>query len=86
MFAICSIVAEFIPGGGVVPYYFINPIRLIHSSGTWGNFIYFCEFRYRPEAYPTPVSPRPETALYSARPSIPHLPISVIILGDFLKF
>ena len=38
LFGICTIVAEFIPGGGIKPYYRIEPVRLLHYHESSGTF------------------------------------------------
>ncbi len=42
LFGICTIVAEFVPGGGILPYWRIEPVRLF-QSGPDGSFILFCQ-------------------------------------------
>ena len=43
LFAICTIVAEFIPGGGIKPYWRIEPVRLLHHHQASGTFNMLCE-------------------------------------------
>ncbi len=43
LFAIATIVAEFMPGGGILPYYRFEIVRLLHGHEKLGRFILFCE-------------------------------------------
>ena len=39
LFGIVTIVAEFLPGGGIKPYWRIEPVRLLHHHESLGSFI-----------------------------------------------
>lgn len=43
LFAIGTIVAEFMPGGGIIPYYRFEIVRLLHHHEKLGRFIILCE-------------------------------------------
>jgi polycystin 1L2 len=43
LFGIATILAEFIPGGGIRPYWRFDPVRLLHHHETMGPFILGCE-------------------------------------------
>lgn len=43
LFGIVTIVAEFLPGGGIFPYWRIDPVRLLRHHDKAGGFILFCE-------------------------------------------
>ena len=43
LFAICTIVAEFIPGGGIIPYWRFDIVRLLHHHEKLGTFLVICE-------------------------------------------
>ena len=42
LFAVCTIAAEWIPGGGIIPYYRVDPIRLITFFSGFGLLVYLC--------------------------------------------
>jgi polycystin 1L2 len=44
LFAICTIIAEFIPGGGIRPYHRIDIVRLLYNQSFSGNLTTACEF------------------------------------------
>ena len=46
LFGIATIVAEFIPGGGIMPYWRFDPVRLLHQHDPLGSFILFCEILF----------------------------------------
>ena len=43
LFCIATIVAEFIPGGGIMPYWRFDPVRLLHMHESVGPFVLCCE-------------------------------------------
>lgn len=43
LFGICTIIAEFIPGGGIKPYYRFDIVRLLHHHAKAGQFTMLCE-------------------------------------------
>ena len=43
LFGIVTIIAEFIPGGGILPFWRIEPVRLLHHHEPSGKFIMYCE-------------------------------------------
>ena len=43
LFGIATIIAEFIPGGGIFPYWRFEPVRLLHHHESFGSFILLCE-------------------------------------------
>nr|XP_042904172.1 uncharacterized protein LOC107445474 [Parasteatoda tepidariorum] len=46
LFVVLTIVAEFLPGGGVVPYYHIDPIKLLHYHTGAGLLILLCQIGF----------------------------------------
>ncbi|GIY05826.1 polycystic kidney disease protein 1-like 2 [Caerostris extrusa] len=46
LFVVATIVAEFLPGGGVVPYYHIDPIRLLHYHTGSGLLQLLCQIGF----------------------------------------
>ncbi|GFU55993.1 polycystin-2 [Trichonephila clavipes] len=46
LFVVATIVAEFLPGGGVIPYYHIDPIRLLHYHTGSGLLQLFCQIGF----------------------------------------
>ena len=46
LFGVVTIVAEFQPGGGVIPYYRIDVIRLMRYHQGFGLFVILCELTY----------------------------------------
>ncbi|XP_022236079.1 polycystic kidney disease protein 1-like 2 [Limulus polyphemus] len=46
LFGVVTIVAEFFPGGGIVPFYRIDPIRLMRYHEGFGLFVLLCEVFY----------------------------------------
>ena len=43
LFGICTIIAEFMPGGGILPYWRIEIVRLLHHHDSAGYVILCCE-------------------------------------------
>lgn len=46
LFVVVTIVAEFLPGGGIVPYYHIDPIRLLHYHTGSGLLQLVCQIGF----------------------------------------
>ena len=46
LFGIATIIAEFIPGGGIIPFWRIDPITLLHHHNPDGGFILFAEILF----------------------------------------
>ena len=46
LFGIATIVAEFIPGGGIMPFWRFDPVRLLHYHEPVGGFILLCEMLF----------------------------------------
>ena len=46
LFGICTFIAEFIPGGGIIPYWRIEPVRLLHHHQAGGTFNLICEIAF----------------------------------------
>uniref|UniRef100_A0A2L2YFJ8 Polycystic kidney disease protein 1-like 2 n=1 Tax=Parasteatoda tepidariorum TaxID=114398 RepID=A0A2L2YFJ8_PARTP len=46
LFGVMTIVAEFLPGGGVVPFYRLEVIRLMRYHQGFGGFVMACELGY----------------------------------------
>ncbi|GIX93739.1 polycystin-2 [Caerostris extrusa] len=46
LFGVMTIVAEFLPGGGVVPFYRLEVIRLMRYHQGFGAFVLACELGY----------------------------------------
>ena len=46
LFGIATVVAEFIPGGGIMPFWRFDPVRLLHYHEPIGGFILFCEIMF----------------------------------------
>ena len=46
LFGIATIVAEFIPGGGILPYWRFDPVRLLHGHEKNGPFVMFCQILF----------------------------------------
>ncbi|RWS14806.1 polycystic kidney disease protein 1-like protein 2-like protein [Dinothrombium tinctorium] len=46
LFAVITIVGEFQPGGGVIPNYRIDVVRLIHHHAGFGLFVILCELAF----------------------------------------
>ncbi|GFY37072.1 polycystin-2 [Trichonephila inaurata madagascariensis] len=46
LFVVATIVAEFLPGGGVIPYYHIDPIRLLHYHTGSGLLQLLCQIGF----------------------------------------
>ena len=43
MFTIATIVAEFLPGGGIIPYYRFEIVRLLNHHDSMGNYLMIAE-------------------------------------------
>ena len=43
LFSIATIVAEFIPGGGILPYWRIEIVRLLHHHDSMGTYLMIAE-------------------------------------------
>lgn len=43
MFTIATIIAEFIPGGGILPYYRFEIVRLLHHHDSLGTYLMIAE-------------------------------------------
>lgn len=46
LFVVVTIVAEFVPGGGIVPYYHIDPIKLLHYHTGSGLLQLVCQIGF----------------------------------------
>ena len=46
LFCIATLIAEFIPGGGIMPYWRFEPVRLLTDIEPMGTFIRLCEIVY----------------------------------------
>ncbi|CAL1301078.1 unnamed protein product [Larinioides sclopetarius] len=46
LFVVATIVAEFLPGGGIIPYYHIDPIRLLHYHTGSGLLQLVCQIGF----------------------------------------
>lgn len=46
LFVVVTIVAEFVPGGGIVPYYHIDPIKLLHYHTGSGLLQLICQIGF----------------------------------------
>ena len=46
LFAVATVTAEWLPGGGVKPSARIDPIRLISPMDGYGMFVFFCRILF----------------------------------------